>query len=129
MKVLVAEDDAVCAHLAMKLVRQFGHEPKLARDGQEALDIMTADPHPVVLSDWMMPVMDGISLCKAIREMKSSSHVYFILVTSKIPTEKECHALAHVDAFLPKPLSRDVLLAKLNVAQSIIPNSTIRPVA
>ena len=129
MKVLIAEDDAINALVLTKLLENLGHEPTLATDGQEALAVMVADPHPVVISDWMMPGMDGISLCRSIRELRLPSYVYFILLTAKIPQSRGCDVLAHgVDAFLPKPVNRETLRAKLNVAQSVMANSGVQRV-
>ena len=130
MKVLIAEDDNINAHVLTKLLENLGHEPTLAKDGQEALTVMIADPHPVVISDWMMPGMDGISLCQSIRGLKLRWYVYFILLTAKIPQSRGCDVLAHgVDAFLPKPVNRETLRAKLNIAQSVMDNLGIQHVA
>ena len=129
MRILVAEDDEISAHVLVRLLKALGHEPTWVRDGQEALAVMVADPHPVVISDWMMPGTDGISLCQSIRETRPSFYVYFILHTAKIPQSRGSDVLAHgVDAFLAKPIDRKALQAKLNVARSILEGSQMRQV-
>jgi len=129
MRILVAEDDSINAHVIAKVLESLGHEAVLAHDGQEALAAMIADPCPVVISDWMMPGMDGIALCKTIRTLALPFYVYYILLTAKIPQSEGSKVLAcGVDAFLPKPLNPEDLRIKLNVAQSVVEHSHVRQI-
>ena len=121
MRILVAEDTELDAFLLIKILESLGHEAVWQNDGRKALAAMVDHACPVVISDWMMPGTDGISLCRSIRELKTPFYVYFILLTAKISQGEGCKVLANgVDAFLPKPVIRETLRAKLNVASSTL---------
>ena len=124
MKVLLVEDDNITGHIMMKVMEGLGYEPLWYTNGAEALAWIEVNPCQIVISDWMMPGLDGIELCKKIRALKLPIYTYFILLTAKIPVSEGCKVLATgVDAFISKPLDKKSLVAKLNVAQSIIRNS------
>jgi sigma-B regulation protein RsbU (phosphoserine phosphatase) len=67
VKILIAEDDPVARTVLRQALCRLGHEVIEAADGAEALKLLEADPVRVVVSDWMMPVMDGLGFCRAIR--------------------------------------------------------------
>ena len=68
MRVLVAEDDAVSRIILRRAVEKFGHECLVAEDGERAWETYLGGPDvDVVISDWMMPGIDGLELCRRIR--------------------------------------------------------------
>ena len=67
MKVLVADDDTVTLHLVSETVKRFGYEVVTARDGLEAQRKFAEGRFPVVVTDWDMPGLDGVELCRQIR--------------------------------------------------------------
>jgi len=71
VRVLIAEDDSVSRRLLEVLLAKWGYEVVVARDGQEAFNILESSdaPHLAVL-DWMMPVMDGVQVCREIRKRR-----------------------------------------------------------
>ncbi|MEJ7819935.1 MAG: response regulator transcription factor, partial [Rubrobacteraceae bacterium] len=115
MRVLIAEDDAVSRMILKRAVESLGHECISAADGEAAWStFQTTSDVDVVISDWMMPGMDGLELCTRIRATDHESYTFFIFLTSL--TDKD-HLLEGMDAgaddYLSKPLNRDELRARL----------------
>lgn len=124
MRVLIAEDDAVSRILLEGTLRVLGHECVVARDGEEAWRLWLGDPAvDVIVSDWMMPNVDGPELCKRVRDTTDPRRVYpyFIFLTTL--SEKE-HLLVGLDVgaddHLAKPLDRNRLQARLKVAERVV---------
>jgi len=68
-RILLAEDDRVGRRLLTRILNNAGYEVDAVADGRAALGQMTERYHPILVTDWEMPEMDGIALCKAVREM------------------------------------------------------------
>ena len=83
MAILIADDDPVTRALLIKTLNKWGYDVLVANDGLEALEIVEKDEVRIVITDWMMPNMDGLTLCKEIRSLSNSNYVYIIIVTSK----------------------------------------------
>ena len=86
MRVLIVDDDEMDLALLDNAVTDAGFEVELASNGREALEIVRAGRCRLIISDWEMPEMTGIELCKEIRS-RASSYVYIILVTFRKSTE------------------------------------------
>ena len=67
MKILIAEDDAVSRLILQRAVEQFGHECIVAEDGVKAWELFQSADVDGIISDWMMPGIDGIELCQRVR--------------------------------------------------------------
>jgi DNA-binding response OmpR family regulator len=122
MKILIAEDDFVSARVLQLALEREGHEVVAAKNGEEAWALFDADPVRVIVSDWMMPGIDGLDLCKRVRERPKTDYTYFILLTA-INTGRENLRIAMnagVDDFLSKPLDREVVTMRLRVADRIL---------
>ncbi|MGH7996480.1 MAG: response regulator [Opitutaceae bacterium] len=125
MKVLTVEDDAV-SHLVLEAaLRALGHEIVAASDGAEAWRLLAGSPIPLVVSDWRMPGVDGLELCRRIR-MRRGDYVYFILLTQQSATDENHQAAleAGVDDFLSKPFNVRDLKMRLHVADRILTFAT-----
>jgi diguanylate cyclase (GGDEF)-like protein len=121
MRVLVAEDDPVSSIVLQKTLQKLGYEPRMVSSGSGALDAYLDGEFRLVISDWMMPGLDGIDLCRAVREANRDWYTYFILITARTQREERLHALtAGVDDFLEKPLDRAELAARLAVANRLL---------
>ena len=121
MKILVADDDGLSLKVLNKLLVEQGHETALFTDGQQALMEFKKAAYPVVISDWVMPVMSGVELAKTIRSMVRETYTYFILLTSVEGKDSYREAMdAGVDDFLRKPLDPDELMTRLRVAERIL---------
>src|SRR3954470_11113682 len=81
MRVLIVDDDPIALELLKDTLIDSGHEVQCAADGQAALDLLARVECEVVVSDWQMPRLDGIGLCRAIREGATAGYVYVILLT------------------------------------------------
>jgi phosphoserine phosphatase RsbU/P len=122
MKILIAEDDPVSAKILQFTLENAGHQAIVAGNGRVAWDQFDRDPVRVVVSDWMMPEMDGIELCAKVRARPKTDYTYFILLTA-IHTGRENLRKAMeagVDDFLTKPLDREGIMMRLRVAERII---------
>ena len=121
MKVLIAEDDVVSRRLLESVLVDLGHEIEAHPGGAAAWEAFRRDRHPVVITDWMMPDLDGLQLCRRIRANPATTYTYVILLTGKVGRDAYQEAIgAGVDDFLTKPLDRDLLEARLTVAQRIV---------
>ena len=121
-KVLVAEDDPISAKVLGTLLGRLGYETIMARNGQEAWDAFNAAPVRMIVSDWMMPGLDGLAFCEKVRARQDTAYTYFILLTAN-RTSTDNYALATaagVDDFLTKPLDREALQMRLRVAERIL---------
>jgi len=121
MKVLIAEDDPIASRVLEATLVKLGHEPLFAEDGERAWTILQNEPVRVVVSDWKMPCLDGLELCRRIRAGKED-YVYFILLTQMEGSEKNLHEAtdAGVDDFLLKPIDPGQLWMRLRVAERIL---------
>ncbi len=121
MKVLIAEDDPVGRLTLGAMLKAAGHQVTAAIDGQEALDAWRLTEARVVISDWIMPEMDGLELCRHIRQARSPLYTYFILLTGRGGKESFLTAMeSGVDDFITKPVDADELNARLGVARRIL---------
>lgn len=121
MNILVVEDNRVAAHLLVRTLEKLGHNAHFAEDGAKAWRLVRERHFDIVISDWEMPEMDGLELCKHIREQHITPYVYFVLLTAKDQKEDRYIGLqAGADDFLVKPLDPTELIARLEVASRIL---------
>jgi diguanylate cyclase (GGDEF)-like protein len=114
VKVLIADDSAVPRLILERTLRSLGHETVTAVDGDEAWAIYPTFQPDVILSDWLMPGMDGIELCRRIRAAQTDHYSYFVLVTAMTEVEHVITAMAAgADDFIVKPLQQTALEATL----------------
>lgn len=119
-KILVVEDDPVAAALMQKVLEHQGLKTDHAKTGVEALAMHRKQQYRLVLSDWMMPEMSGVELCREVRQL-GGPYTYFVLCSSRGERADRVEAFdAGVDDFLLKPVDRDELHARLIVARRIL---------
>ncbi|WP_420557424.1 PP2C family protein-serine/threonine phosphatase [Roseovarius sp.] len=120
-RVLVVDDSRLQRRIINAALSRLGLDVVEAGSGTEALTICEAAPPDLVISDWMMPGMNGLELCRAFRALPREDYGYFILVTSK--SEKEEVALgldAGADDFLTKPINPGELRARIAAGDRIV---------
>lgn len=120
-KVLIVDDSAVQRRLLAIHLRKMGYDVLEAENGEAALDQFSEHRPGIVLSDWMMPGMSGIDLCRAIKSQKDVAYTYFVLLTSKSETDDVAHGLdVGADDFLTKPVEKEELRARLAAGERIL---------
>ncbi|MEQ1858949.1 MAG: response regulator [Chthoniobacteraceae bacterium] len=122
MKILIAEDDPVSIKILQFTLEHWGHEIIVAGDGAEAWEHFDREPVRVIISDWMMPGLDGLELCQKVRTRPKSEYTYFILLTA-IHTGRENLRKAMdagIDDFVAKPIDREAVFMRLRVAERIL---------
>jgi DNA-binding response OmpR family regulator len=122
MNILIAEDERVSRRLLEKFLTDIGHRVDSVSNGSEAWDQYSRKPVRVIVSDWKMPGLDGLDLCRKIRAAGREEYTYFILLSSVTRTvDNFMHAArAGVDDFLSKPLNQDEIWMRLRVAERIL---------
>lgn len=122
MKVLVAEDDPVTLYVLKEFLSDWGYDAALATDGDQAWELIQADPDiGVVVIDWMMPGMDGLELSRRIRSRRCLPYVYIIMLTAKAQHDDLLSGLtAGVDEYLTKPFDHHELKLHIHTGERII---------
>ena len=122
MKVLIAEDEAITRSVLEANLREWGYEVTAVSNGSEALEIVQQPESPsIVITDWMMPRMDGLTLCRKIRDMEKSQYIYIIILTAKGEKKDIIEGLeAGADDYLSKPFNRDELRYRTRIGERII---------
>src|SRR5579884_1557640 len=104
MRVLVAEDDPVGRRLLESYLRQWGHEVTAAADGAAAWQLFQSEEFALLLTDWVMPEMDGLELIRRVRAHPGPVYVYIILLTAKAQKEEVIQGIdAGADDYVSKP--------------------------
>jgi putative two-component system response regulator len=121
MRVLVVEDDRLSAETLEYSLSTLGYDVTLATNGREAFDLVRTGQYQLVVSDWEMPEMDGIELCRQIRARHSCGYVYVILLTSHGGIDHVVEGLgAGADDFLTKPFQPQELSVRLRTAERLL---------
>jgi two-component system cell cycle response regulator len=120
MKILVADDDSTSRLIAETALRSIGHECHSVGDGAQAWDAFQSHRPDVVISDWLMPKLTGLQLCRNIRAHTPGSYTYFIMVTGQGGFEHVLEGMrAGADDYLVKPLDSEDLQARLIAAARV----------
>jgi two-component system chemotaxis response regulator CheY len=118
VRVLVADDSATARKLVEHSVRALGHECVVAEDGDRAWELFRERGADVVISDWLMPGIEGDELCRRIRA--ADPYAYLIMVTKLEGREHLMRGIeAGADDYLTKPFDRDALEARMIVAERV----------
>jgi diguanylate cyclase (GGDEF)-like protein len=121
MKILIAEDQPTSALFLRYMLEKVGHEVIIAPDGEFAWRIVRSGAAPLLISDWVMPRLDGLDLCRRIRAEGGDRYTYIILLTSRNRREERLEGLrAGADDFLTKPPDPDELAVRLEIAGRIL---------
>lgn len=122
MRVLIVEDEVMSRRSLEVFLRRLGYEVVSVSSGKEALGVLL-DPHApnLVISDWMMPEMDGLELCRRTREIQTEGYIYFIILTSKMEKGDIITGLeAGADDYLTKPFDREEFRCRIKIGERII---------
>ncbi|MFA3778301.1 PP2C family protein-serine/threonine phosphatase [Yersinia sp. 1652 StPb PI] len=119
--ILVVDDSASYRFLLVNLLKNWQFTVFEAENGQDALAILDNNAINMVISDWEMPVMDGLKLCTTIRKHYSDRYIYLVLITVRQSIEDLIAGLdAGADDFLSKPINQSELRARLHAGERIL---------
>jgi CheY-like chemotaxis protein len=121
MRVLIADDDPVSRRLLEKTLQLWGYEVIVAKDGSEAWKLFEERDYPIVISDWVMPGIDGLELVRRIRASARPGYVFVILLAAASHRREVVEGIvAGADDFVSKPFDRDELRARVRAGERII---------
>lgn len=121
MKILMVEDDLASRRLLEKYLKDWGHEVASAEDGAQGWEMIQSGDFPMVISDWMMPNVDGPELIRRIRDDQRLPYVYIILLTAKSTKGDIIAGLeSGADDFVSKPFDKDELRVRIRAAERIV---------
>jgi putative two-component system response regulator len=121
MKVLIVDDDEFVLAVLENTLTHLGFSVTVAHDGNEAMDVLRLAEIRLVVTDWDMPAMNGIELCKNIRRADLPGYVYVIMLTGREGAKQRLEGLCSgADDFLNKPLDPDELMVCLKTAERIL---------
>ncbi len=122
MRILIAEDDAITRRLLQAHLKNWGHEVVVATDGGQAWEVLNSEDSPrLVILDWMMPGMDGVTISREIRKGEKQPYVYIILLTAKNRKEDVIEGLeAGADDYIVKPFDVHELQVRVRAGSRIV---------
>jgi CheY-like chemotaxis protein len=116
MKILIAEDDALSRLYLKNLLINWDYEVTECENGAQAWEQCMASDYPLIISDWSMPELDGVELCRRIRAL--NDQCYFILLSTRVGRSGLGQEFdAGIDAYMSKPLDADELKSHLRMAE------------
>ena len=121
MNILIADDDPVTLKLLMSKIGEWGHTVHPAADGNVAWDTILHTPIDIVISDWLMPGLDGLQLSHRIRERQDCPYIYVILISVQDSKSDIIQGLeSGVDDYITKPIDMEALHARVNIGIRIV---------
>jgi DNA-binding response OmpR family regulator len=122
MRILIAEDDDISRHILQLTLAAWGHEVITTTDGTEAWTLLSgADAPPLAILDWMMPGMDGLDVCRRVRQWPRTTPTYIILLTAKDrKSDIVAGLIAGANDYIIKPFHREELRARVQVAATVV---------
>jgi len=130
MRVLFAADDVISRTLFAAVLAHAGHESRAASDGGEAWSMFQAEPVPLVVLDAVMPVLDGLEVCRRIRAHPAGRETFILIVTPDDAREDLAEVLDRgADDYVSKPSTPENLRARLEIAARRITQEETRRAA
>lgn len=121
MRILVVDDQKTTGMALCQILTRLGHAPRLAGCGAEAWDLLSREDWRLILTDWMMPGIDGLELCRRIRGNDAHPYRYVVMLTVRADRSDRIEGLkAGADDFLIKPVDEDELVVRLAIARRIL---------
>lgn len=117
MKALVVDDASVARKMVGRMMTELGFEVIAAEHGQDALEkLEPSSPPDAVVTDWNMPIMDGVELAKALRNTEEYRHIPVLMISSEADPRRVAKALlSGVDEYLFKPVDTGMIRERLEI--------------
>ena len=113
-RIVVADDEAHILHVVSMKLSNAGYDVQTAEDGEEALELCLADPPDMLITDYQMPYMSGVELCKALRQSESTKDIPAMMLTARGFDVEPAEMIASgISAVLAKPFSPREVLSKV----------------
>jgi two-component system, cell cycle response regulator len=120
-KVLLVDDDPALLRLVSTWLEQAGFAVQVAADGLDALRSIQRDCPDILIVDWVMPRLDGLNLCRRMRQLALPHYVYTLILTAHASLDSMIVGLeSGADEFLTKPVSKEILLARLRAGTRVV---------
>lgn len=121
LRILAVDDDQVSLKLLVRQLSRAGHLVVTASNGKEALAVALQTNPQIVVTDWMMPEMDGLELCKALRRIRTGRNLYILILTGRAEEDRVVEAFeAGVDDYVVKPFKPKLLLARIRGGERVV---------
>jgi len=121
MDILIAEDEQTTRMRLQRNLEKMGYQPTVAEDGAKAWELFQHGDFSLVLTDWMMPEMDGLELVRRIRASQREAYTYVIMLTAKSETSEIVEGMeAGADDFVTKPFDRNELRVRVRAGERIV---------
>ena len=121
LTVLVVEDDPSTLLLVEHVLKSVGHTVHTAQDGRSGLALAMSIRPQIIISDWVMPELDGMSFCRALRQTEEGQQMYFIILSALEQDDQLVEAFeSGVDDYMTKPFTARVLAARLRAGHRVI---------
>jgi diguanylate cyclase (GGDEF)-like protein len=120
-RILLVDDEPTQRLIMARLLKRAGYSVEVAGNGKEALGKIDAGDFQLMITDWEMPEMDGIALCRELRATPGKGYIYTILLTARDAIEHVVTGLqSGADDYLTKPVIEPELIARLNTGKRIV---------
>jgi putative two-component system response regulator len=121
MRILIVDDNEIELGILENSLLTAGYEVLQAANGLDALEALRHNDCHLVISDWVMPHLSGIELCRAVRSREFSRYIYFILLTSRDSHSERLEGMAAgADDFISKPYEHAELIAQIRAGERIL---------
>jgi DNA-binding response OmpR family regulator len=122
MRILIADDESATRRIVESLLTKAGYEVVVAHDGAQAWDALQQPDAPaLVILDWMMPGLDGLEVCRNIRESENGAYTYIIMLSAKGQTRDLVAGInAGADDYLSKPFAPEELHARVCAGERVL---------
>ena len=121
LRILLVDDDRAVLMIMKMLLDRCGHTVAVARNGVEALGMIKDFMPQIIMTDWIMPEMDGIEFCKALRRNPEWRNIYVFMLTAQESTDRLVEAFeAGANDYMTKPVNPKVLGARLSAGQRVV---------
>ncbi|MEO7867904.1 MAG: response regulator, partial [Candidatus Eisenbacteria bacterium] len=121
MRILIVEDEPVNRMVLARKLQGWGHEVAQAKDGAEAWALLEREPFRMVISDWVMPEMDGVELTRRIRASDTGGYVYVLLLTANTGVDALVEGMdAGADDFMVKPFVAAELRSRIRAGERVL---------